>query len=497
MTTTDTVSRGAPLGPLHDEPHAQRAADAFPTDDRALLDLAVESLVAQNRAHARRLDAVSRFHANRVAEVASRPRRGQAGSFELTPLQATKAEVGPLLEVGEQLVEVDLDLTDGLKEWFPKLWARCLTGRLDLARARLAHNQLENLTCDADKMAFAKLVEDYLDSADDPARPICPIAWRRFSQAVRRRCLRFPQRDEQDSFAEAFQRRRVSLRVDESGIGTLSATTAVTDVIAADYRLTLIARKLRESDGETRTLEQLRVDALVDLIHGRLTVSAGNADLEEDRTGEGHDPAVSVTQQESVGGYARPVINVTVPITTLIGLTDTPGVMAGDITIPADLARQLALHPEATWWRLLTDPAGRFLELSTTSYAPTGPIARWTVARDRTCVWPGCSRPASVCELDHRRPFPAGTTCTCNLQPLCRRHHQVKHSDGFDVVHNEDGSYTWTSRFRSSFTTPSPEYPAPGWRQRDQRPCACGEEADVGSLLEREFRAWLDGSAGG
>lgn len=465
------------------------------TDDRALLDLAVQSLVAQNSAHAARLDAVSRFHANRVAEAAARPAGHGRDFFALTPMQATKAEVGPLLGIGDQLVEVDIELADGLKKWFPRLWARCLTGRLDIARARMAYIQLENLTCDADKKAFAKLVEDYIEAADDPTLPICPVGWRRFSQAVRRRCLKFPQRDEQDSFADAFKKRRVRVRLDENGMGTMSANTAVTDLVAADYRLTLIAKKLREADGEERNLDQLRADALVDLIHGRLTVTAGTGELEDDRTSDGRDPGTTIARHEAVGAYARPVINVTVPVTTLMGLTDTPGVMVGDIAIPAELARLLAVHREATWWRLLTDPAGQFVELSTSSYAPTEPIARWTVARDRTCVWPGCSRPASLCELDHRLPFPEGATCTSNLQPLCRRHHQVKHSDGFAVVHNDDGSYTWGTRFGSSFTTPPPEYPGATWRGEGEEPCTGGE--DLGSLLEREFRSWLDQAAVG
>lgn len=279
----------------------------------------------------------------------------------------------------------------------------------------------------------------------------------------------------------------------------LTTAATVPDAVAADYRLTLIAKKLREAPGETRTLDQLRADALLDLIHGRLAVGASTGELEGDTTCDGADPGSRFTRAESAGAYARPVINVTVPVTTLMGLDDTPGVMAGDIPLPADLVRTLAAHPEATWYRLLTDPTGRFLELSVDSYAPSGPLARWTVARDRTCIWPGCARPASVCELDHRIPYPTGATCTCNLQPLCRRHHHVKHSDGFDVTHNPDGSYTWTSRFGSTFHTPPPDYPtspspAPPRSGREQEAQSRTHGCDVGSIVEREFQAWLDRS---
>jgi hypothetical protein len=162
-----------------------------------------------------------------------------------------------------------------------------------------------------------------------------------------------------------------------------------------------------------------------------------------------------------IGGYARPVVNLTVPYTTLIGLTDDPGILSGGHPVPADYARHLAHAPGATWHRMLTDPAGRFLELSTHSYQPTDPIWRTTTARDHTCIWPGCTRPSALCECDHRVPHPTGPTCIHNLAPLCGRHHQVKHADGYHLAANPDGSYTWTTRHGSTFTTPATEQPVP------------------------------------
>lgn len=464
---TDTMTRGGPPGSS-----AGFDSEGGRLDDRALIDNSVAALVSENRARASRLDAVSRFHARRVAEIGQR-RSAAPGYFLLTPLQATKAEFAPLLGLSELCIQIDLDLTDTLKELFPGIWRRCLEGRLDIGRARLAYDQLSKLTNDADKKAFAELVEEFLDKVDDPRSPVCTISRQSLRQAVRRRCLKFPQKDPNDSFPEQFEKRRVSLRTDEDGMATLTAVTAVHDAMAADYRLTLIAKKLRQAEGEARTLDQLRVDALIDLIHGRLTVEATARELEDDEMADGRDPAETFTRKESVGSYARPVINVTVPITTLIGLSDDPGVMAGGVTIPAELAQMIAMHPEASWYRMLTDPAGNFVELSTESYAPTEPICRWCVARDVTCVWPGCSRPASIIEFDHRVRFPFGKTSTRNIQCLCRRHHMVKHSEGFEVVLEEDGSFTWTSRFGSVFRTPAPEMPVAFW------PAVVGEEGNT------------------
>jgi hypothetical protein len=161
----------------------------------------------------------------------------------------------------------------------------------------------------------------------------------------------------------------------------------------------------------------------------------------------------------AIGSYARPVVNVTVPITTLLGVEDQPGILSGGTAVPADLAARIALDPNATWYRMLTDNAGHFLELSTRSYKPTAPIKNTVDARDQSCVYPSCNRPAVDCAFDHRIPYPEGETSTANGQPLCARHHQIKHARGFHVVRNNDGSYTWTTRFGSTFTTPAVEQP--------------------------------------
>ena len=455
----------------------------LPDDDRALLDLAEAAYLQENRARAARLEAVARFHARRQAEVDARP----GGFFALTPLQATKVELGPMLGLSELTIQINLDVADGLMTWFPTLWRLCREGRIDIGKAQAAYDQLHHLTNDADKQAYAELVEDYVQSSDDRASTFFPVTRTAFQRAVRRRCLKFPQRDEQDEFGEAFKRRRVTLRTEENGMASLTATTAVHSALTADHRLTMIAKKLREEDGEERTLEQLRADALVELLLGRLKVGASTAELEDDETDERRDPAETFERQDSVGKFARPVINVTVPITTLMGLGDDPGVMAGGATVPADLVRMVAADPTSTWYRLLTDAQGDFVELSTASYEPTAPIFRWVVARDNECVWPGCSRPASTIEIDHRIPFPAGGTCTSNLQPLCRRHHLVKHSEGVQVVHGVDGSYTWTTRFGSTFTTPAPKYPQAMWPPVDTGPLRSSVPLDLDDVVIDEW----------
>lgn len=478
MDPTDPVAQDPPGGDHCDAPPGSPAADAA---DRALLREAVLLQVAQNRAHAARLELMHTFHARRVAEVAAReagepgPWDDQPGFFLLTPLQATKAELGPVLGISELFVQLDLELLDDLKRWLPGVWERCLAGRLDVSRAVAFREQLSRLAGDDERATYGEQVEAWLARQDDGGSPLVTVPRAQLQRAAARIRRRLPQASPDTSFAAAFDKRRVSLRPVENGMAVLSTTSALPDAIAADHRLTLIAKKRREVPGESRTLAQLRADTVLDLLLGRLGVTASDGELDDDCVAgsgcaehEGGpedapcvDPA-TMFDWSTVGAFARPVVNVTVSLTTLIGLDDADGAIGG-IPIPAELARRIGADPDSVWHRMLIDPGGGHVELSTEAYSPTGQIWRWVVSRDVSCVFPGCDRPAALVELDHRVPWPLGRTWTWNLQPLCPRHHKVKHSHGFAVVREADGSYLWTSRFGSVLRTPPPEYPTGTW----------------------------------
>lgn len=475
----DLAERARPEESPPDDPAL--ADDRTVDEDRALIEAAAAATVMRNRSQAELLDAVATFHARRVTEVEARAsRRGDETDlpsyFRLTPLQATKAEFGPLLAISDLCIEVDIDLTNDLKRWLPQVWARCLSGRLETSRAQVVHAQLGNLTSDEDKAAYCELIQDWMEKHDDPDAPIFPVKRHVLQRAARRISLKFTQKSEDESYAEAFKKRRVNVRDSDHGMSTLVATMPAHDAMLLDYRLTLIAKKRREEVGEERTLDQLRVDSLIDLALGRITVPASDAQLEDpDESGPaGGEP---VKRHDLVGQWARPVINVIVPLTSLIGVSEEPGLLGGR-PIPADLARQIAADPKAMVYRMLVDPERGFRELSVDSYTPTAAIRREVAARDPECVFPGCTRPATICECDHRVPHPVGPTCTGNLQPLCEHHHTVKHSEGFAVVRNDDGSYTWTSRFGSVFRKPPPDYPSVVWPVPDEPPAWWFERAD-------------------
>ncbi|HWI43196.1 MAG TPA: HNH endonuclease signature motif containing protein [Nocardioides sp.] len=80
------------------------------------------------------------------------------------------------------------------------------------------------------------------------------------------------------------------------------------------------------------------------------------------------------------------------------------------------------------------------------SYEIPDRLRRQVELRDHHCAFPGCTRRASACDLDHAIPFSeGGPTCPCNLVPLCRRHHRAKTHSDWDYSVLEPGTYLWTS----------------------------------------------------
>jgi hypothetical protein len=110
------------------------------------------------------------------------------------------------------------------------------------------------------------------------------------------------------------------------------------------------------------------------------------------------------------------------------------------------------------------------IDLNTTLTAQTrevpATIREQIQLRDRTCVFPGCTRPARRCDVDHiipwdpdadaeGRPQP-GPTATWNLACLCRFHHRLKTHSPWRYAMVEPGVFEWTSphghRYRRDHT---------------------------------------------
>jgi hypothetical protein len=109
-------------------------------------------------------------------------------------------------------------------------------------------------------------------------------------------------------------------------------------------------------------------------------------------------------------------------------------------------------------------------QLTAQGYEIPARIREQIQLRDRTCVFPGCTRPARGCDVDHiveydhdaeaeGRPQP-GPTQTDNLACLCRFHHRLKTHSAWTYRMVEPGVFEWTSphghRYRRDRTGTTP-----------------------------------------
>jgi hypothetical protein len=91
--------------------------------------------------------------------------------------------------------------------------------------------------------------------------------------------------------------------------------------------------------------------------------------------------------------------------------------------------------------RLLVDAAGVPLDRSRPVRLFTGTVRVAVQATATGCIWPGCHRPLSQCEIDHLRPFrDGGETHPANAGPLCGFHNRTK-NHGYRTWRDADGSW--------------------------------------------------------
>jgi hypothetical protein len=198
--------------------------------------------------------------------------------------------------------------------------------------------------------------------------------------------------------------------------------------------------------GDERTADARRADALTDALR---SILESGLDL---------DGTALPTRQRR-----RPHIQVTIAATTLQGLDDRPGELAGYGAIPASVARAVA--QDGTWRALLVDAGGQVVATGGTTYRPGADVTGTVVARDATCRFPGCAVPAWRCDLDHVTQFdgsrPAGEqTVRENLHALCRHHHRLKTHAGWTVAREAaTGRTTWTTPWGRTYVR-DPDLPS-------------------------------------
>ena len=336
-----------------------------------------------------------------------------------------------------QLAEA-VDLTTRLPETFAALDE----GRITPVKASTIRSHTQDLDLDQSALVEADVL---------PAAPRGTVPELR--HAVQRAVIRHDPHGADDRHQAQRERRRVSVKAQPDGMGSLWLLSTAQDVATIQACLVAVGDAAASPD-DGRTADARRVDAMVDLCAEVLD------------SGQWRGTALPTRQRR------RPHVQVTVPITALLDPATTAGQSAelhgyGPITA----AQAAQITADATLRRLVCDPlTGALLDYGRTTYHPPAALADHVLVRDQTCRLPGCRQPAQRCELDHVEPFrpghdTGGTTSATNLCLVCKHHHRAKDGGEFLLRRTADG-YDWTSplgrRYRQPPTRlwePPPEHP--------------------------------------
>jgi hypothetical protein len=171
-------------------------------------------------------------------------------------------------------------------------------------------------------------------------------------------------------------------------------------------------------------------------------------------TGHTHGHGTTEAGRDAINTIV-PTVHVTIPATTLAGVTVGGAAVDGFGPIDTDTARHLAGLAKA-WVRVFTDPCSG-IPISVDRYRPSKKQKLFLQVRDRHCRFPGCRRPAQTCDIDHTIPYAqGGPTCLCNLEHFCKRHHTVKHDTAWSVEQLPGGILRFTAPTRRVHTTRPP-----------------------------------------
>ncbi|MFB9955413.1 HNH endonuclease signature motif containing protein [Cellulomonas denverensis] len=401
-------------------------------------------------------------------------------------------ELAIYLNIGRRSAQTLVDEGLAYERHLPGTGQALRTGRIDTARARVMVRRLAGVD---------------LFTAEEVETTVLPGASERTAAQLSRDVDRALLRVDPDGGALRRRRGRADRHVARpkplgDGMAGVWAFLPAHDAARLDQALDASAHALR-SGGDERTLAQLRADALLDAAlvgpawapllpehgagtgqgagthHGAMTFPGaytGERAGTHERTGtepgvdtgygadmdclSGKDGGADSGHRAATGHRAPSVtrprveVRVTVPLSTLIGTDQEPAEMDGHGPIDAATARALAAG--GVWRRLVTDPlSGAVLDVGRTRYRPPQELADHVIARDRTCARPGCTVPATACDLDHTIPFgDGGPTAATNLAPLCRRDHLLRTHAGHRIEQTAAGEIVWTSLTRRYVSVP-------------------------------------------
>ena len=132
------------------------------------------------------------------------------------------------------------------------------------------------------------------------------------------------------------------------------------------------------------------------------------------------------------GAGPRPQLIIRASLDTLAGTKGAPaGELEGGGTVPAETVQRYACDSAIS---RITGQGELEHELNHAARTLPASTRRALEARDRHCVFPGCTRPTTWCDGHHLVWWTrGGATALPNLALLCRPHHRMLHEEGWSL----------------------------------------------------------------
>jgi hypothetical protein len=391
------------------------AVDVDALDDDQRLAVAVAAGRCVNHYEAVRLRAVAAFAGPQPRDDTS------AGAFAW-------CELGAVLTLGEGQARRQVHTAQRLASHLPGTFTAMLAGKVTLAKAHTLIDATEGLDVDQCAQVEARVLPHAADR--NPASHTCAVG-----RAVRK--------VDPHGWAARREQKLADIAMIRYSQGDGIANILLRSVDGYDAELLWTAAdtwaRQHKAAGDPRTLDALRVAALITWAADYLTGTTG--------TGEAATPAPTRHGQPAV-------------VNILIHLPDaTDPAHGGAATIagsgeplPADAVADL-LRDGARIRFALINPAGHLVGISTKTHDPTALQRVFVALRDVTVRVPnGSSAVVAGQDLDHIDPD--GPTEPGNLHPPSRGWHRAKTFGHWSLTANPDGTITWTStRTGRTYTT--------------------------------------------
>jgi hypothetical protein len=350
------------------------------------------------------------------------------------------AELGTVLGISPTAAKKLIGHALELRHRLPRLWAQVHAGRVPTWKARaVAETTIHS------SPALTREAAGFVDAqVAAVAGKVSPAQLDRLvAEAIKRFDLALPDpaADPEDGWLHV-DPRHVTIDTQEvhfAGTMRVEAEIDMADAIDLD-RVLAQGAATQAALGSTESLDVRRAKALGDLARTQTALDLAGAGADPQRLPAAREVVLHAHFDASLSGD-----------TTVFGPTGR-----------LEEGQRLVLLEQVKSWcadsrtKVTIKPVIDLnTQLHTDAYKVPDRIREQVILRDRTCVFPRCTRPARGCDIDHviphdpdaeaeGRPQP-GPTQTANLACLCRGHHRLKTHSAWRYEMVAPGVFEWTS----------------------------------------------------